>query len=120
MRIEIQARGFTLSEALHAQVERSVRFALGSLSGRVRNVVVRLQDVNGPRGGIDKRCLMRAYVTGSAPVVIAHDEADLYVAIDRAADRMGRAVSRRAEQASRSRRAAFAFIRGIELDPASR
>jgi ribosome-associated translation inhibitor RaiA len=37
-------------------------------------------------------------------VIIEQQEADLYVAIDRAADRAGRAVSRRLERASGGRR----------------
>lgn len=104
MHIEIQARGFHLTEGLRARAERRVRFALGSLGGRVRHVIVRLADENGPRGGVDKRCTIRANLPGTPPVVIEHQEADLYVAIDRAADRVGRAVSRRLERTSGLRR----------------
>jgi ribosome-associated translation inhibitor RaiA len=98
MQIDIQARGFRLTEGLRTQAERRVRFALGSTSGRVRSVVMRLADENGPRGGLDKRCTIRANLPGAPPVIIAQQEADLYVAIDRAADRVGRAVSRRLEK----------------------
>ncbi|MBK7470141.1 MAG: HPF/RaiA family ribosome-associated protein [Betaproteobacteria bacterium] len=107
MQIEIQARGFSLTEALRTQAERRVRFALGSTSGRVRNVVMRLADENGPRGGLDKRCTIRANFPGAPPVIIEQQEADLYVAIDRAADRAGRAVSRRLERTSDWRRDAI-------------
>ena len=100
MQIDIQARGFRLTEGLRTQAERRVRFALGSTSGRVRSVVMRLADENGPRGGVDKRCTIRANLPGGPPVIIEQQEADLYVAIDRAADRAGRAVSRRLERAS--------------------
>ena len=106
MQIEIQARGFKLTEALRTQAERRVRFALGSTSGRVRSVVMRLVDENGPRGGVDKRCTIRAALPGVPPVVIEQQEADLYVAIDRAADRAGRAVSRRLGKAPAGRRGA--------------
>ena len=104
MQIDIQARGFRLTEGLRAQAERRVRFALGSSSGRVRNVVMRLADENGPRGGVDKRCTIRANLPGGPPVIIEQQEADLYVAIDRAADRAARAVSRRLERAFGARR----------------
>ena len=104
MQIEIQARGFKLTEALRTQAERRVRFALGSTSGRVRSVVMRLADENGPRGGADKRCTIRANLPGAPPVIIQQQEADLYVAIDRAADRAGRAVSRRLERTYAARR----------------
>ena len=104
MQIDIQARGFKLTEGLRAQAERRVRFALGSASARVHSVVIRLSDENGPRGGVDKRCTIRAALPGVPPVVIEQQEADLYVAIDRAADRAGRAVARRLERASSGRR----------------
>jgi len=103
MQIDIQARGFKLTESLRAQAERRVRFAIGSASARVRNVAVRLSDQNGPRGGVDKRCTIRLTLPRVPPVVIEQQEADLYIAIDRAADRAGRAVSRRLEQASAGR-----------------
>ena len=104
MQIDIQAMGFRLTEELRSQAERRVRFALGSTSGRIRSVVMRLADENGPRGGVDKRCTIRANLPGGPPVIIEQQEADLYVAIDRAADRAGRAVSRRLERASGARR----------------
>ena len=104
MQIDIQTRGFRLTEGLRTQAERRVRFALGSTSGRVRSVVMRLADENGPRGGVDKRCTIRANLPGGPPVIIEQQEADLYVAIDRAADRAARAVSRRLERASGGRR----------------
>jgi len=104
MQIDIQARGFRLTEGLRTQAERRVRFALGSTSGRVRSVVMRLADENGPRGGVDKRCTIRANLPGGPPVIIEQQEADLYVAIDRAADRAARAVSRRLEKTSGGRR----------------
>jgi len=104
MQIDIQARGFRLTESLRSQAERRVRFALGSASRNIRSIVMRLLDVNGPRGGVDKRCTIRANLPGALPVVIEQQEADLYLAIGRAADRAGRAVSRRLERASHGRR----------------
>jgi ribosome-associated translation inhibitor RaiA len=104
MQIDIQARGFTLTDGLRTHAERRVRFALGSTSSGVRSIVMRLADENGPRGGVDKRCTIRAHLPGGPPVIIEQQEADLYVAIDRAADRAGRAVSRRLERASGARR----------------
>jgi putative sigma-54 modulation protein len=104
MRISIQTKGFKLTEVLRDHAERRVRFALGASSGRVRSLVMHLSDENGPRGGVDKRCTIRANLPGAPLVIIEQLEADLYVAIDRAADRAARAVSRRLERASAGRR----------------
>jgi putative sigma-54 modulation protein len=104
MQIDIQARGFKVTAGLRTQAERRLRFALGSTSARVRKVVMRLADENGPRGGVDKRCTLRANVLGVPLVVIEQQEANLYVAIDRAAARAGRAIARRLKRTSASRR----------------
>jgi len=112
MQIDIQARGFRLTEGLRTQAERRVRFALGSTSGRLRGVVMRLADENGPRGGVDKRCTIRAHLPGGPPVIIEQQDADLYVAIDRAADRAARAVSRRLEKTYVGRRDAVSTPNG--------
>lgn len=116
MQLDIQARGFTLTEALRQHCERRLRFALGAAGGRLRGVSVRLSDVNGPRGGVDKRCILRATATGMPPVVIAHDEADVYVAVDRAADRLARSLTRKLQKGLRDRREASSPILRNELD----
>ena len=95
MRFEMQSRGFVLTDALREYTGRRLKFALARAGDRVRRVTVRLSDVNGPRGGIDKRCRIQVTMNGIAAVVIEDTEADLYLAIDRAADRTGRSVARR-------------------------
>lgn len=98
MQIVIQTRGFDLSAGLREHVERRVRFALDWANHHVRKVSVRLSDLNGPRGGEDKRCHIQVALAGAADVVIEDTEADLYVAIDRAADRAGRTLARQVER----------------------
>ncbi len=105
MQIDIQSRGFSLTEGLRHHCDRRLRFALGPASDRLRAVSIRLTDENGPRGGIDKRCTLRAKLPGSPQIVIAQDEADIYVAIDRAADRLSRTLSRRLQREGRDYRA---------------
>ncbi len=56
MRIRIRTDDID-APADHARgTERRVRRAIGRLARRVSRVAVRLFDVNGPRGGIDKAC----------------------------------------------------------------
>ncbi len=98
MRIVIQANGFVLTEALRMYTEQRVATALGWAGDRMRKLAVSLSDINGPRGGIDKRCKIQVQLGGGQEVVIEDTEADLYTAIDRAADRADRAVVRRVER----------------------
>ncbi len=95
MRIDIQARSFSLTEALREHIKRRLGFALSSRDEHIQRVQVRLSDINGPRGGDDKQCHIQVRLTHLPDVVIEDTEADMYAAIDRAADRAGRTVGRR-------------------------
>jgi putative sigma-54 modulation protein len=98
MRINIQARGFELSEALRLHTERRLQFAIDWASDDVTTVKVRFSDINGPRGGNDKRCVIQIPIRGQRDVVIEDTESDLYVAIDRAADRVEQTLARKLER----------------------
>lgn len=104
MQFDIQARGFTLTDAMRAHCERRLRFALGRAGGRLHGIGVRLSDVNGPRGGVDKRCILHATATGMPPLVITHDETDIYAAVDHAADRLARVLTRQMKRNRHDRR----------------
>jgi ribosomal subunit interface protein len=95
MHIEIQARDFSLTDALEDHVHKRLGFVLARAGTRIRRVDVRLSDLNGPRGGVDKRCLIEVRLDGLAPIVVEDVQADMYAAIDRAAARTGRTVMRR-------------------------
>ena len=113
MRLTIQANGFVLTEALRAYTEQRLRMALGWAGEHMHKLAVSLSDINGPRGGIDKRCKIQVQLGGGAEVIIEDTEADLYVAIDRAADRADRAVVRRV-----ARRRDFSHTRMAAAAPA--
>ncbi len=59
---------------------------------------MRLSDINGPRGGADKRCHLQVVLDGLPDVVIKDTEANLYVAIDRATDRAERTLVRKIDR----------------------
>lgn len=115
MRIDIKASGFELTDGLREHTARRLQFALGWANHDVRAVSVRLSDINGPRGGKDKRCRIQVPFPGTRNVVIEDTESDLYVAIDRAAERAERAVVRRLE---RSREFSHSRIVGREAPEA--
>ena len=56
MQIDIQARNFLLTDALHQHVRRRLSFSLCVRNEHIQRILVRLSDVNGPRGGEDKCC----------------------------------------------------------------
>jgi ribosomal subunit interface protein len=95
MQIDIQTHNFALTNALRSYAERRLRFALTWADNRIQRIIVRLSDINGPRGGEDKRCQLQVVLAGLPDVVVEDIEASLYFAIDRAADRAGRTVTRK-------------------------
>ncbi len=98
MQIDIQAHEFILTDALRQYAERRLSYALSCCNDNIQKVEMRLSDINGPRGGEDKRCHICVILPGLPEVVIEDVETDLYVAIDRACDRAKRTVIRKIER----------------------
>lgn len=95
MNLQIHTQNFTLTEGLRDHVASRLAFALNHGRDIVARVVVRLSDVNGPRGGVDKCCGIEVRLKGASTLVVEDTQADLYVAIDRASERIGRTLDRR-------------------------
>jgi len=93
--MDIQSQGFPLTDGLRDYLMKRLAYGLNHGDESITRVTVRLSDINGPRGGADKRCLIEVRLKAAPAVVIEDTEADLYVAIDRAAERAGRTLARR-------------------------
>jgi ribosomal subunit interface protein len=106
MQIDIQTQGFTLTDALQDYVERRLQSVIGSRDQRVLRTQVRLSDINGPRGGIDKRCQLIIEIAGDRDVVVRDTSGNMYAAIDNAAGRIKRSLGRRLTRLRRSKRLA--------------
>ena len=98
MLINIQTQGLELTEALQDYTEKRLAYALSHGQQQIQRVQVRLIDVNGPRGGVDKRCQVDVRLKGLPAIVVEDTESDLYLAIDRAAERVGRTLARRLDK----------------------
>lgn len=104
MTVDIRTMNFDVTDAIRDHVDRRVGAALTWFAGRVGVVTVRLDDVNGTRGGIDKRCRVAASLPGAAAVVVEHTDKDLYEAINQATGRLRRAVGRQVGRDRSARR----------------
>ena len=94
MKINIQTRGFELTDRLREHTERHLRYTLGWADEHLRQVSVRLYGQSGPRRGKDNRCRIQLDLPGVQDLVIEDIETDLYVAIDRATDRASHSLAR--------------------------
>lgn len=74
--------------------ERRVRFVLRRLGSLVPRAEVQMSDVNGPRGGIDKRCQVELKTDGAGTVVVASVAKDWRTALDHALARATRFLMR--------------------------
>jgi len=70
--------------------ERRVRFVLRRLAWLVPRAEMQMSDVNGPRGGIDKRFQVELRTDGAGSVVVASVASDWRTALDNALARAAR------------------------------
>jgi ribosome-associated translation inhibitor RaiA len=94
MRAKVHDQHGSVDPPLRSYVERRTRLVLGRFSPRVQEVVVRVVDVNGPKGGTDKRCRVEARLRGLPVLVVEDEAASTRQAVDAALDRMGRTIDR--------------------------
>ncbi|MHB1669211.1 MAG: hypothetical protein ACYCSR_15470 [Thiomonas sp.] len=108
MHIDIQVSGQPMDALQRAQIlahlQYRLQFVLARLSRRVVRVAVVLSDVNGPRGGKDKRCVLRVDLPQQPAVVIRQRHADWRSLIDGVVARASRSVAARLQRAKQQRR----------------
>ena len=95
----IIAKGVDASQALREYIRDSVDSALNWTQDSIHFITVRVTDLNGPKGGKDKRCQIHLKLPGLPNVVVSEVSASLSSAIDRAAQRASHVVSRVLERA---------------------
>ncbi len=79
---------------LRTLAERRVRFVMRRLTWLVPRAKVQLSDLNGPRGGVDKRCQVELKTDGNGTVVVTSVARDWRTALDQALGRAARALMR--------------------------
>lgn len=93
--------GHADTAAPRAVAENRLRFALRRLGGRVNRARLRLADINGPRGGVDKEVRIELHLSAGRSLVVRATAMEWRAAIDRA---LARAVHRLLRTAQRSRK----------------
>ena len=83
-----------LPRSLARLARRRLEFALGRFGTHVRSLTVRMTDLNGPRGGVDKHCLVAIRLTSPPRLVVIQDtDVEAAVAIARVVERAARVVA---------------------------
>jgi len=92
------------ASGLRDLTERRVRFVLRRLGWLVPRAEVHMSDVNGSRGGIDKRCQVELKTDGVGSVVVTSVANEWRTALDNALARAARSLMRVWRRDSDSRR----------------
>ena len=94
MKSTIIAKGVDASQSLRDYISERVDAALSRAQNSIHYITVRISDLNGPKGGVDKRCQIQLTLSGLPTVVVSEVSASLNAAIDRAVQRAARSVER--------------------------
>jgi hypothetical protein len=109
MRIDIRFRGLEGTDTLREYAEKRAQAQLCRFDHAVDDVVMRLSDLNGPKGGVDKRChvMVRSGLLGTTTIeeVSGDEHTAIATALERAARTIGQRLARTRSQTGGLRRA---------------
>jgi hypothetical protein len=79
---------------LRRRIHRRLGERLGKFAGHIERLSVRFEDVNGPRGGVDVACRIKAVVSGLPSPIVTEVAKNQGEAFDKAGQRFERVVRR--------------------------
>lgn len=87
MEISIQTSGIQLSrnemEIFREHVRQRVEESFARLKRRITHVAVHLKDDNGPRGGVDKHCMVKVSLGGATAALAQGRDSNLFAVVNR-------------------------------------
>lgn len=98
MEIRLLDGSIKTSQAEYDYVMKKIGAAAGRLRDAVCTIDVRLTDLNGPKGGIDKQCSIVVTPPGLGTLRVEETAAEYYAAIDAAATTLKKSLARSLER----------------------
>lgn len=98
----IRAEGVKLPDEERDRLRRTLQGKLRKFAPAVQRTSVRLLDVNGPRGGVDRQCRIKVVLRGLPSILVEHQDASQRAAIRRSVTAVERSV-RKGVQARRTK-----------------
>ena len=112
MKIELLSRVQEDDHDHHSLVQRQVRLLLDRFTQRLRGLRIRLVDQNGPKGGVDQRCLVTADLIGGGQLHTEARSAQVTKALDQALRRLTRLLSEQPRRRASKRRIGGVLVAG--------
>ncbi len=97
--LAIRTTGIAISDAIREHIQRKLTAKLGALAKRIERISVRIEDLNGPKGGVDKVCRVKVVLVGLPSVIHESSARDVRSAIDLAAGGIDRTLRRELDRA---------------------
>jgi putative sigma-54 modulation protein len=115
--LEVRGHGLPVTDALRQYATDHIAAKLAKHARALQSAIIRFSDVNGTKGGEDKRCEVELYLRRvPSPIVVAVVDHDLRTAMDAAADRAQQAMGRTLErQRATPRQRGRKLVRGRKL-----
>lgn len=95
MRIDLHCDHAETVTALRDYVTRRMGAAIGQFQRHIQWARVKLADVEGEGGGVDKRCVVQLRLRNLPDIVFAITRIDVLAAVDQAAERVSRVLGQR-------------------------
>jgi hypothetical protein len=114
MSVYIRQEGVEVDRSAPAHIRRKLRAKLANFAACVERASVRIADLNGPRGGIDRVCRIKVVLRGLPSLVFEQRGATLEAVVNGALTGMERAVRRSVQ------RRRMAPIKGRRRAPGAR
>lgn len=95
IKVKIQRAYIEVSEEELTQIEKAVNFAIDRFEHVVRDVEVTLVDINGPRGGVDKRCNVQIRLYPRGLLVVRNTGSSIIETVNGACDKMRQVITKR-------------------------
>ncbi len=95
MNIDIRSKNIVLNNNIRSHIKRRLGFAFDNKQDQILAINVILTDVNGPKGGVDKKCVMLIRLDSCKEVVVKEQREGIRSAVDMCAHRASKVVSRK-------------------------
>ena len=98
MKIIIRKQQKVTDHQFTDKVRRRVRFVLSRFASTIQFIQISFSDLNGPKGGIDTRCVVSVKLSTSGEVVVQGEAEQTFSALNYCLARTERTINRKLEK----------------------